>query len=257
MNKLKTFSDFEKHISGDHSELINKVQIIGESDNTEKSPFNRIDSFDESDGGPILICNNISMINESSVQKEQLYNSYALTNRNNKLSKFIGESFIPKTVKNRKNVKRLNFPITAIGKNGTKNVYETYSKFKKSENYYHTFQEKPVPKTKYEVLFFKNEPIHATEKINENGRHKKINSDFKTKLTHISDSIMKKHKLDVYCMNITESLNDTLFLRGLKKCSNMSESQANVLYVKLYEDYYQYNLPFWFKNKMNYIDDNS
>ena len=257
MSKLKTFSDFEKHISGNHSELINKIQIIGESNIAEKSPFSRIDSFDKSNGGPILICNNISMINESNVNKEQLYNSYVLTNRNNKLSKFIGESFIPKTVKNRKNVKRLSFPITAIGKNGTQNVYETYNRFKKSENEYHTFQEKPVPKTKYEVLFFRNEPIHAMEKINESSKHKKINSDFKTKLTHIANSIMKKHKLDVYRMNITESLNNTLFLRGLKKCNDLSESQANVLYVKLYEDYYQYNLPIWFKNKMNQIDDNS
>ena len=257
MNKLKTFVEFEKHIGGNHADLLNKVQIMGESYTDEKSPFKRILSFTESDGGPILICNNVSLINESNVSKESLYNSYILTKRNNKLSRFTGESFIPKTVKNRNNVKRLTFPIVAIGKKGVKNVYETYNKFNKSENFYHTFHEKIIPKTKYEALFFRNEPIHAVEKINETSKKVNMSTGFKAKLTKIANSVLEKHKMDVYYMKINEDGKGSLFLRDIRKPGVLSESQANILYVAIYEDHYNHNLPFWFKNKMNHVDDNS
>ena len=250
MHKIKTFDDFEKHVGGDQKDLLKKVHIIGETTVTKKSPFKRISSLDETNGHPVLLCDNQNIINESNKIKNAFYNSMHFTRMNGQMSKFIGESFIPKTIKNRNGVKKLKFPIVATKKDGGETIYETYNKFKRSENNYSSFQEKIIPKTTYEALFFKNKPIHLIEKNNDSSNEIKLSKDIKKKLSKISNKIQEKYKFDASYIRVNENTLGSLFLEDFGKCNSLTESQANNLYIEIYEDYYDHKLPDWFKNKL-------
>ncbi len=257
MHKLKNFDDFEKHTGGSQGDLLNKIQIIGENTSVKNSPFKKILSLGESNGDPILICDNQSIINESDEFKKTVYNSTFFTKMDGYLSKFIGESFIPKTIKNRNGVKKLKFPIVATRKNGNETTYKTYNKFKRSENDYTSFQEKIIPTVTYEALLFKNEPVHLTETVDNTSKEIKISSDIKKKLTRISKKIQEKYNIDALSIKLNENAKGSLFLKDLNKCNNLTKSQANNLYIAIYEDYYNHRLPSWFKNKIRSLDDNS
>jgi len=196
------------------------------------------------------------MINESDLNGVKIYNSFNIKRGKNILEKFIGENFIPKTIKNRNKVKGLKFPIVAKNKNES-NTYSSYHMFKKSENDYNSYQEKVIPKTKYEVLMFKDNPVCMYEKVNDKYYHKNISSSLSKKIKSISNKIMESHGLDVYYMKIYESMKGNHYLSGVNRCDNLNKRQSGLLYIKLYEDHYQYPIPTWFKNKINSIDVNS
>jgi hypothetical protein len=254
---IRSFKEFENYMSGDEKSVINKVHIITSGEISENSPFSVIPNLEEADGLPVLMCGNfkLKMINESNVNNLKIYNSFNIK-KTNVLNKFIGENFIPKTIKNRTKVKSLKFPIVASGKNGT-NTYNSYHMFKKSENDYNSYQEKIIPKTKYNVLMFKNEPICMYEKVNDKTFHKNISEKLRSKASSISKRIFESHGLEVYNMRIYESTGGNYYLSGISKCDSLNEHQAGLLYVKLYEDHYDYKVPTWFKNKVNSIDVNS
>jgi len=252
--KLKNFDIFEKYLNGKTEDITNKIQILSENLSINNSPFNHISSIDESNGTPILICNNfkISNINESDSIKEHFYNSFNINSRSNFISKYTNESFIPRSTKKRNDIKRLTFPIEAIGTN-INTQYKTLNKFNKSENVYHTFREKINPKTKYEVLMFRNKPIDIVEKINDSYKYKKMDTHINKSISKIVNKINESHKLDVYYIKIYESANGKIYFSGINKCNSLNERQANFLYMKLYEDHYEYPIPTWFKNKINSI----
>lgn len=252
--KLKSFNEYETYRSGNVKDITGKVQILGENISIENSPFVHIGSVKESNGSPILIFDNIkaSIINESGSSNEHFYNSSNLNSRLNIHSKYANESFIPKSIRNRNKVRKLKFPIEAIGSSGISN-YKTLNRFNNSENVYHTFREKINPRTKYEVLMFRDKPIDMVENINNTYTSKKINSDMLKKISAISNKINENHKLDVYYIKIYESDRNRLYLSGINKCNRLNEKQANLIYVKLYEDYYKHAVPTWFKNKINEI----
>jgi hypothetical protein len=254
---IKSFKDFTNHVSGDEKDLTNKVQIISNGEIYENSPFSITSSLEESNGLPVLICGDFEMksINESIGKDLKVYNSFNLK-KGNILNKFVSENFIPKTVKDRNNVRRLNFPIIATGKNGS-NTYRSFHMFKKSENEYDSFQEKIIPKTKYEVLMFRDKPICAYEKVNDTYKDKNIPSDLYKKIVGISSRIMESHGLDVYHMKIYESTQKKYYLRGVHKCKDLDEKQANLLYIELYEDHYGYSIPTWYKNKITSLNADS
>ena len=159
---IRSFSEYEKYTNGEESDIVNKVHILIKDENNYKSPFYKIESIDEALNIPVLICNDfkISRLNES--DGCTIYNSFNFRKGYNYFKKYVGESFIPKIVTNRNNVKRLKFPIVATGKHGS-NTYNSLYKFKKSENSYNKFQEKIIPKTRYKVLMFNNDYLTIYE----------------------------------------------------------------------------------------------
>lgn len=251
MNKLKTFTDFEIHIQGDENQIFNKLQILGDNESF-KTPFKRLSSIEESNGSPIVCLTDIKLLNESILTKSIIFNKSPFHKKGNIFSKFIKESFIPKSTSNRKTVKSLSFPIIASG-NGKSTIYETYGKFKKSENVYSSYREKIIPKTKYDVILLKNKPISICENINGKLINKKMNSSFNKSLSKISDKILEKYKLDTFYIRVNETVDGKIYLNKINKITKLNETQSNKLYISLYESYYGHSLPQWFKNKMNKI----
>ena len=231
--------------------------MISNGDISKKSPFSIISSVEEANGMPILICGDLKIktINESNLEGLKVYNSFNVK-KGDILNQYVGENFIPKTIKNRNKVKGLSFPIVAKGKRGS-NTYGSYHMFKKSENDYSSYQEKPIPRTKYDVLMFKDEPVCMYEKINDTYTSKNISRELGKKLRGISSKIMESHGLDVYHMKIYESVKGNYYLGGIRRCGDLNEKQSSLLYIKLYEDHYGYNVPVWFKNKINSLDANN
>ena len=170
-------------------------------------------------------------------------------------SKFIGEKFIPKTIRNRGKVKGLNFPIVAMHPLKEKkedSVYNTLNKFQKSESHYTVYQEKINPRTKYNVVFFKNEAVSIKENVNkELYRVKHETSAMKNQLNEIASKVSSVYPLDVFALNVYESMDGTLYVKGIKSNFDLEKSELNELYVRMYEDYYETSLPIWFKNKVN------
>lgn len=254
---IRSFEDFENYIGGNEESIKGKVKVMSNSNISENSPFSIISSVEEADGMPILICGDLKIkaINESSLDGLKVYNSFNIK-RGDILNRYVGENFIPKTIKNRNKVKSLSFPIVAKGKRGS-NTYSSYYMFKKSENDYNSYQEKPVPRTKYDVLMFKNEPVCMYEKINDKYISKDISRDLNKQIKGISSKIMESHGLDVYHIKIYESVKGNYYLGGVSRCGDLNEKQSNLLYIKLYEDHYGYDIPVWFKNKINSLDANN
>lgn len=253
--KLKNFNEFEIHKNGNVDDIIGKIQILSDSVSIDNSPFTHISSFKESNGNPILILgdNKLTNLNESNLINEHLYNSYNLHSKFNIYKKYANESFIPKSINNRNKIKKLKFPIEALGKGGILSSYKTMNRFNKSENVYHTYREKINPRTKYEILMFRDKPIDMVENINNVYTSKKMSPSILKRITNISNRIGENHKLDVYYIKIYESDKNKIYLSGITKCNRLDEKQANLVYVKLYEDYYKHSVPTWFKNKINEI----
>src|SRR6056300_1570403 len=111
---IRSFEDFENYIGGNEESIRGKVKIISNGNISEDSPFSIISSLKEAKGMPVLMCGDFSIkkINGSSLEGLKIYNSFSVK-KGDVLNKYVGENFIPKTIKNRNKVKSLTFPITA------------------------------------------------------------------------------------------------------------------------------------------------
>ncbi len=250
---IRSFNEYEQYTNGNKEDIVNKIHILTEQDNINNIPFVKINSISEAINAPVLICGDfkISNLNESNMCK--VYNSFNFKKGYDYMKKHVGESFIPKAVNNRNNVKRLKFPIVATGKNRT-TTYNSLYKFNKSENDYTTFREKVIPKTKYEVLMFNEDIVSVHEKINGELFEKNISKDINNAIDNITKKISESHGFDAYYLTIYESSSGKYYLSKIKKCKSFNEKQSYQLYVKIYEDHYGYNIPTWFKNKIKDIN---
>tara|TARA_B100000963_G_C22632643_1_gene675795 strand:- start:3744 stop:4511 length:768 start_codon:yes stop_codon:yes gene_type:complete len=253
---IRSFNEYEKYINGEEKDIVNKVYILINDEANYKSPFSKIESLNEASNMPVLICNDfrITRLNESN--NYTVYNSFNFRKGYNHLNKYVGESFIPKVVKNRNNVKRLKFPIIATGKNGS-NTYNSLYKFKKSENSYDKFQEKINPKTRYKILMFNNDLVSVHENINNQNFEVVPSKKLSRAIKHINNKVSEGHKFDAYCLTIYESDLGKYYLKSINKCNSLDEKQSYQLYIKIYEHHYGYNIPTWFKNKVRSINVNN
>ena len=255
---IRSFDEFESYSNGNEDNILGRIQILTNESVLENSPFIKVTSMDEAQDLPILVCGDFewSAINESGKTGLKVYNSYNIKTKGDLLKKFVGESFIPKMVKDRSKAKKLSFPIVASGKKGS-TTYNTPYMFNKSENNYVSYQEKIIPKTKYDVLMFKNKPICVYEKINDTFKDRGLKSKIVESAIKIAKKILESHGMDAYKLKIYESNKGGHYLGGIHKCSDLNERQSNLLYIALYEDHYGYAVPTWFKNKINSIDVNN
>lgn len=269
MNKLKSFNEFDEFNSGNIDNFSKKVSIlVDESMDFKKfdeslfSTHVNMDNLNE-ESSPVLIwkkMNNpkIKQLNEKSGKGKSIYayNKNPLTINGRFFSKFIGEDFIPKTIRSRNKVKGLKFPIVAMHPLKEKkedSVYNTYNKFQKSESHYTLYQEKVNPRTKYNVVFFKGEPISIKENINHTLYDTFSGSTpaMFEQLSTIAKRVGSAYPLDVFSLNVYESMDGHMYVKGIKSNFDLDKSELNELYVRLYEDYYETKLPVWLKNKIN------
>jgi hypothetical protein len=182
--------------------------------------------------------NRFSLYNMNQVpQLGELYEAYS------------DSSFVPKFVKERQSVSSLQFPIVASN-DFEKIGFKTYNSFKKSEKDFKLFSENPKIDNKFDVMVFRNEPIHIQENIRDIGFDVSLNN-FKHlhKIKEAADLISKRYVLDLYQLNFGES-GGKLYLTGVNRSNQLSPTQRNKAYESIYEHHYSRKLPVWFKNSI-------
>lgn len=155
----------------------------------------------------------------------------------------------PKYVTDRSLVKKMKFPIIAIGSDGEEE-FKTIGRFKKSEKNFSKFTSKPVIKTRFNVICNKKEPIHLQEKINGLGFDVDINSfNQYENISKIVEKVGEIIPLDFYQATIAET-SDSYYLESLDASSELSPSQSLSLYERAYESHYARKIPSQIKNKL-------
>lgn len=252
---IKSFDQYSSQFSSDPSNFLNKIGIAT-SENFNHSYFkviqNKFDLMEAAIDFPIIITDTFNettqVINESLTHK---YNSSALPNQESVLESFKDLGYLPNEVDNIRNVKSLTFPITAIGKN-FKDEHKSIGSLRKAERIYSKFRENPVARTRFKVLGFKGNPISVVEWINKFPLDVELTGfQYSKDLENICESINKKFNLDVYNVNIIESINGKIFVESIDRNLDLNPHESKLLYESIYRDFYKSRLPNWIKNKIN------
>ena len=253
--KLKKFKEYELIYSKDPKNFEQKVSFASSTNNNIPDIFNKINrgysKLIESSNSPIILWNNFN-ITESPINENSsyLFNSRSTPDIEEINSEFRGEKFIPVSVKNRSEIKKLKFPIIACdGK--SKESFSTYGKFKKSEKYFDNFSEKPIPKTIFSVIAFKNKPIDIQEKINSINFDVDINRfKYFDNILDITKKLNEKYKLDFYNLSIILDESNKIYLDSVSTSTTLNNTQSIKMYEAAYESYYETRLPNWFKKQL-------
>lgn len=251
--KLKNFKDYSNAYSKDPKNFEKKVCFAcpkGSGIDIFEKIKNSFDVKSISSETPVILWNGFTFSTDSINENHSNYfNISKLPSDLQLVDDFKNESFVPRSTANRREVKGLKFPITGILDN-SKEDFKTYGKFKKSEKNFSKFQEKILPNTRFEVLAFKNSPIHIQERINgmgfdvDMGRFEHTNS-----IKNIVEKLSAKYSPEFYQIGLLEA-NGKLYLETITRSSDLSPSQSAKLYEAAYENYYASKLPNWFKNSI-------
>lgn len=249
---MKRFEEYIKQFSKDPK--VFEKQVIFASNLGGSDIFEVVNdtsaNVTEIDDHPIIIWDNFDIkaktINES---KAHIYNSVRLPSFGKIRTSLVGESYIAPSTTDRSKVKGLKFPIIAT-KGDESEVFKTYGKYKKSEIFFDSFRQKIVPKTKFDVIAFKGEPIHIQEKINGIGFDADL-SRFKypSQVTKIAKKVNEKFNTDFYHMELLES-SGKLYLNNVTTSAKLSPTQNVKMYEAAYESFYNQRLPKWYRDKV-------
>ena len=247
--KLKNFNDYSILYSTDPKTFEKRVAFACSEDHgldvfslikNQDSPFN------ESGDVPVIVWGDF---NSRVISESFIFNKSNLPKNLETCDLFGEEEFIPKFTKERKGVANLKFPIIGKSDRGSEE-FKTYGKFKKSEKKFDLFKEKIVPVNRFEILCFREKPIHIQEKINGYGFDTNVS---RFKYTNAVNSIIERINLkcpnDFYQVNLLEQ-NNKLYLEEITRSSKLSPSQSVKLYETAYENFYSSKLPKWFKNNL-------
>jgi hypothetical protein len=251
--KLKKFKDYSLAYSKDPKNFEKRVGLACPKGSgidvfeKIKTPFEIKSTSAET---PIILWNGFTFTTDTLNENHLNYfNVSELPSDSNLLNDFKHEGFVPKSVTNRREVKGLKFPITGIS-DDFKEDFKTYGKFKKSEKNFSKFQEKILPNTRFDVLAFKNSPIHVQERINGLGFDVDMGRfDHMDSINNIVEKLSKKYSPEFYQICLLEA-NGKLYLESITRSSNLSPSQSAKMYESAYENYYASKLPSWFKNSI-------
>ncbi len=251
---IKTFNEYSKSVSDNYKSYLNEV-LLAIPENLNHTYFDFISSvfeFNKLDKSkPVIICKDFSfeynMINESDIFT---YGINPIPELDKISSDLLENEYIPKQIGNIKDVKKLKFPIIAKNKE-SEDRYMTIGKFKKSDILYETFREDITPKTRFNIIAFKDSPICLEEVINKCPldsnleRFKYINE-----VNNITKLINSNYDLDFYKVKIVESNKGKIYLNKVESISNINPLQAIKIYECAYNDFYQTRLPNWVKTKI-------
>jgi len=250
--KLKKFDEYSKIFSTDSKTFESKV-IFACSENygvpVFKLIFNNNENISENDT-PIILWNNFKITPVNLNERLNLvFNLKTIPSYEEVCTKFKDSKFIPVTVSERSAVKKLKFPIIGVSESDSE-LFKTYGKFKKSEKTFPKFREKITPRTRFDVISFKNTPIHIQETVNALGFDVNLNTfKYSDQVKSIVETIQSEYPLDFYHISLIEA-NDTLYLESISTSAKLSPSQNVKMYECAYENYYESCLPNWFKGQL-------
>lgn len=249
---FKTFDQYINQYSKDFSNYSNKVGIAT-SESSDFPYFNYLKSHFElnesSNDIPIIVSEGFAFESES-INESLTYNINSCPNIEDIRLDFANENFITKEQRSFDSIKKLKFPVTAYHKNGSTD-FKTIGKLRASNEIYHSFREKVIPKTKFKVLSFKGDPISIVETINKFPLDVNIKRfKYLKEVSEISKKLYDKYKLDFYNVEVLESIKGGLYLNGVNKKLDLNPHQSFKVYEAAYEDFYSSRLPNWVKKKM-------
>ncbi len=248
---LKKFDEFSNRFSSDPAFWKNKIILA--SKNNESDLFETVNSDSSSvlqnSAKPVILWDEFKVpTNTVNETFEKFYNANSPIDF--EIDELFKDSeFIPNFSNNRKDVKHMKFPIKAISKD-TSELFKTYGKFKKSESNFSKFKSIPKVDNRFEVLCFKDSPIHIQEKVNGVGFDVSRSSFNKfNSVLHIAEEVSKKVNLDFYQLNLIES-DGTFYLDEITKSSKLTPAQLFKMYETAYYHFYETRLPQWFKKSI-------
>lgn len=246
--KLKNFDNYTTFYSKDPSRFEKRVAIASKFEPNDL--FARISNFDDmvslDKEVPLVMWDKFSFASTNESASPYLYNRTYLEDPASIIKSMKGEEFIPRTVETRSEVKGLKFPIIGM-KGDDREEYKTYHKFKSSEKTFPIYQEKILPRGRYEVTVMDGKPIHMIKRV------KGIDFDAdqsRFKWQDQLDKILKRVKdlseANVFILHLIEKDNH-LFLEKVSQEGKLNAPQSVRLYESLYESHYSTRLPTWFK----------
>jgi len=249
--KLKNFKSYADYYSKDPINFEKKIALA--SSGQDHPLFENFSTFDDAitapKSVPVIIWGNFRFSSMNENFCSVVYNQGKIPSKKEIASAFQEEEFIPKTVRDRSLIKKMNFPITGVSGEEEED-FNTYGRFKKSERQFDHFKEKLVPTSKFEVLVVDGKPIHAHKKI--------INTSFDVDLTrwkHLGEAesickkIYSKYSPDFYVVSLLESKGG-LYLDSITRNVDLTPVQSVRLYEAAYRKYYETELPYWFRKKI-------
>lgn len=209
------------------------------------------EAFSLSSDIPVILWNNFNFSNDGVNESfcSQVYNQNTVPTLSKIMDDFEESDFVPRKVTDRSLVKKMKFPITGVNSLG-KTDFSTYGRFKKSEDTFDFFKEKPVPISRMEALVSGDRPIHLHKKINgiqfdvdlRSSRHA-------DKIKEICEGLGKKYSPEFYSITLIETANG-LQLESIGSDSILTPSQGFKLYEAAFESHYQTTLPNWMKTRL-------
>lgn len=252
--RYKNFNQYISQYSNNEKDYLNKVGIASSSSENYSYYANINNQFDlkESDVNiPIIMSSDYSNDSNSIYESDMFkYNRNTSPDTDSVFEDFSGCEFIPKTVNSIPDTKKLKFPIKAVGPNSSQ-VFKTIGKLRSSEGIYSKFTEKITPKTRYTALSFKGKPISVVETVNKFPMDVDINR-FKhlSKIRKISEMICEKYDLDVYNIELIESVKGSIYVNGVNTNLSLNPHQAYLVYESVYQDHYDTKIPNWVRRKI-------
>lgn len=249
---LKNFNDFIKVNSTDPKNFEKRIIFAGESIDLFETLTNPLDLPTTNLGRPVFLWGDFKLTSEHINESSDIfiYNKANGPTYESVCDSFINEGFVPKTIKDRSGIRKMAFPIVGLSDDGSED-FKTYGKFKKSEKKFSKFREKIQPRNTFNVLVFREEPIHIDEQIG--GLKFDILSKtfpFYDKIKQITKKVNEKYNLDFYHIQVLEK-DGSLFLNKIGIDEKLSPIQQIKVYETAYSDYYQAKLPVWFRNSIN------
>jgi hypothetical protein len=252
--KLKDFNSYSRYYSKDEKTFEKRVAFASPNSSILEI-FDSINNVFEADyiskDVPLIVWDNFSFVSDRVNEgfNSFVFNHKELPKSSEIIETFLGKSFIPTQVTDRSLVKKMKFPIIA------KNVdyheeFKTFGKFKKSNNKFTSFQEKPIPSARFEILVFNNKPLHIQKKINKLPFDVDLSRfDYLDNVKDICEDINTEYDPQFYILTLIEK-NNNLYFESVSRSGNLTPVQSVKMYEAAYSDYYNAPLPVWYKNKL-------
>lgn len=250
--RLKKFLEYTDLHSKDPKTFEKRV-IFASPDKYAVTMFEEVDSAESLvnyPDRPIVLWGGMqlkpTLINEN---KNHVFNQRPLPASKQIALDLEGSEFLPKSTKERANVHSLKFPI--VGWQGDEPIdFRTYGKYKKSEQQFDRFSEKVTPVTRFDVIIFREEPIHLQERVNQMGFDVDEKRFYRMdQVKKIAKSIHEKYSPDFYQATLIDD-SQKLYLESVSTSAKLSPSQLTKMYEKAYESHYETRLPHWFKQQL-------
>ena len=250
--RLKKFLEYTDLHSKDPKTFEKRV-VFASPDKYAVTMFEEVDSAESLvnyPDRPIVLWGGMqlkpTLINEN---KNHVFNQRPLPASKQIVLDLEGSEFLPKSTKERANVRSLKFPI--VGWQGDEPIdFRTYGKYKKSEQQFDRFSEKVTPVTRFDVIIFREEPIHLQERVNQMGFDVDEKRFYRMdQVKKIAKSIHEKYSPDFYQATLIDD-SQRLYLESVSTSAKLSPSQLTKMYEKAYESHYETRLPHWFKQQL-------